>query len=205
MGNNPSHFRGNWNLPVENVSWNDARDFCRKLSAFREENAANRHYQLPTEAQWEYACRAGNEKAWSFSRREGAASSTEDSKSLLDYAWVSENSGDVTHAVGLKKPNQWGLYDMYGNVFQWCLDFCGPYGAEAEVDPTGRWRDSSAALRGTRVQRGGSCHSIDYWCRSATRCCGSPEQANEDVGFRVCAVIDDAAENETPRTEKQRQ
>jgi formylglycine-generating enzyme required for sulfatase activity len=163
MGTNPSHFRGHAKRPVENVSWYDAVEFCRRLSELPQERAAKRRYQLPTEAQWEYACRAGSEKAWFFSRHDGAASSPDDRKLLGEYAWFSDNSGRApqdyaswtTHPVARKKPNAWGLYDMYGNVFQWCQDWHAPYKDEAAVDPAGP-RDVSQPVSGWRVQRGGA-------------------------------------------------
>lgn len=150
MGANPSHFRGDprlpvnqVSLPVEQVSWHDAVEFCRKLSELPEEKAAKRHYQLPTEAQWEYACRAGNPKAWYFSRREGAATAPEERKLLLEHAWCSENSGCpdngawMTRLVAKKKPSPWGLYDMYGNVSEWCQDWYTLYAKAPVDDPTG--------------------------------------------------------------------
>jgi formylglycine-generating enzyme required for sulfatase activity len=143
MGTNPSHFRGDPRRPVETVSWYDAVEFCRKLSEMPQEKAAKRRYQLPTEAQWEYACRAGNPKAWFFSRHEGAATSPEDRKLLVEYAWFSDNSGRSpedyrsweTHPVAKKRPNPWGLYDIYGNVGEWCRDWHAPYTSAPAVDP----------------------------------------------------------------------
>ena len=106
MGKNPSHFQGakvgneNADLPVENVSWDDAVEFCKKLSELPEEKKAGRVYRLPTEAEWEYACRAGSRTAYSFG---------ESSESLGDYAWFGSNSNSQTHPVGQKKANAWGL------------------------------------------------------------------------------------------------
>jgi formylglycine-generating enzyme required for sulfatase activity len=207
MGTNPSHFRGDAKRPVENVSWYDAVEFCRKLSELPEEKASNRRYQLPTEAQWEYACRAGNEKAWCFSQHEGAASAPEDRKLLAEFAWFNENSGRMTHPVAQKKPNAWGLYDVYGNVGEWCQDWHARYTGEPAVDPTGPWgnilRPASGSLvvptgsyvpglaDGWRIVRGGSYGTVDFWCRSALRDGSRPEFRRDHTGFRVCAVIEE--------------
>jgi formylglycine-generating enzyme required for sulfatase activity len=110
MGTNPSHFKGATN-PVECVCWDYATEFCKKLS-----DKTRQAVRLPMEAEWEYACRAGTATAFSF----GDADST-----IGDYAWYGANSGGTTHPVGQKKPNAWGLYDMHGNVWEWCADWFG--------------------------------------------------------------------------------
>ena len=114
MGSNPSKFQGDPKRPVEQVSWNDAVEFCRRLSELPAENAAKRRYELPTEAQWEYACRAGTTTRW-YSR--------DDEAGLVDVAWFNTNSSGQPHPVGQKMPNAWALYDMHGNVFEWCQDW----------------------------------------------------------------------------------
>jgi formylglycine-generating enzyme required for sulfatase activity len=138
MGTNPSTTKGPQN-PVEKVSWNDAVEFCRKLSALPAEKSAGYVYRLPTEAEWEYACRAGTQTAYSFG----------DSESELgDYAWYDKNAGGTTHPVGSKKPNAWGLYDMHGNVFEWCQDWYGSYPSGSVTDPTGESSGSHRVVRG---------------------------------------------------------
>jgi len=178
IGRNPSHFQGegiegsNSNHPVEEVSWWDAVEFCKKLSDLPEEKKAGRVYHLPTEAEWEYACRAGSKTAYSFG---------ESSKSLGDYAWFGDNSNDQTHPIGKKKSNAWGLYDMHGNVWEWCSDWYGEYPNGAVSDPVGpRPRKGSH-----RVIRGGSwCHEAAY-CRSAYRYRYVPQDRDDLFGFRV--------------------
>ncbi len=113
MGTNPSEFTGKKQNPVEKVNWNDAVEFCRKLSELPEEEKAGHVYRLPTGAEWEYACRAGTKTKYSFGH---------DASKLGDFAWYNKNSGDSTHPVGKKKPNPWGLYDMHGNVYEWTTD-----------------------------------------------------------------------------------
>ena len=177
MGANPSYFQGDKikgsssNHPVEMVSWKDAVEFCKKLSELPEEKAAGRVYRLPTEAQWEYACRAGSETAYSFG---------ESSKSLADYDWFGEHIKGQTHPVGKKKPNAWGLYDMHGNVWEWCSDWYGEYPNGAVSDPVGPLKGSD------RVNRGGSFGNIATLCRSASRSGFDPSSYYRDcIGFRV--------------------
>ena len=186
MGKNPSWFSAKGSgaakvegqetdrLPVENVSWEDAVKFCERLSALPEEKTAGRVYRLPTEAEWEYACRAGSTTRYCFD---------ESRESLDDFAWYDENSGNRTHPVGQKKPNAWGLYDMHGNVWEWCRDTYGdklPGGA----DPVVETRPSES-----RVVRGG-CWDYDFEgsCQSAFRFRDSPDGRNRFVGFRLAAV-----------------
>ena len=167
-GKNPSKFEGPQN-PVEQVSWNDAVEFCRKLSELPAEKKAGYVYRLPTEAEWDYACRAGTTTAYSFG----------DSESELgDYAWYNKNSGDTTHPVGGKKPNPWGLYDMHGNVWEWCQDRHGSYPSGSVTDPTG-------AVSGSyRVLRGGSFPVRTSLVRSAYRLPYQPASRTINTGFR---------------------
>ena len=171
MGTNPSYFKGA-NNPVGVVSWNDAVEFCRKLSALPEEKAAGREYRLPTEAEWEYACRAGTKTAYSFG---------DDSSQLGDFGWYDTNSRG-TYPVGQKKPNPWGLYDIHGNVWEWCQDWYGEYPCGAVTDPQGPATGSS------RVDRGGSWFSLARDCRSGNRSGDLPRYRGDFIGFRVAQV-----------------
>jgi formylglycine-generating enzyme required for sulfatase activity len=151
MGTNPSHFKNNPQNPVESVSWNDAKAFCQKLSQI-----TGKTYRLPTEAEWEYACRAETETLFSFG---------DDANQLGDYAWYYGNSNDTTHPVGQKKPNGWGLYDMHGNVWEWCEDDWHYNYAGAQDDGTA-WIDKDYHYP---IVRGGSWFNVPYLCRSAYR------------------------------------
>lgn len=183
MGRNPSHFKGdivdglNADLPVEQVSWEAAVEFCKKLSDLPEERKAGRVYRLPTEAQWEYACRAGSRTAYSFG---------ESSELLGDYAWFNKNSGKngdpfekQTHPVGQKKPNAWRLYDMHGSVNEWCSDLYGDFPITPVRDPTGPSEGKSHVLRG------GSWFLSGGYCRSASRGWAGPASWYFNLGFRV--------------------
>jgi formylglycine-generating enzyme required for sulfatase activity len=151
MGTNPSAFKGATN-PVETVSWNDATEFCKRLS-----EKTRQAVRLPTEAEWEYACRAGTQTAFSFGDSDAA---------LDDYAWWAKNSGGTTHPVGQKKPNAWGLYDMHGNVYEWCADWYGDYPQGSVTDPSG----SATGAYGARVLRGGSwLDDVAFRFRCASR------------------------------------
>jgi len=167
MGINPSSFKGT-DLPVEQVSWSDAIEFCRKLT--NRERTARRlpedyEYTLPTEAQWEYACRAGT---------------TEDNAGNLDAtAWYHHNSDATTHPVGQKQANAWGLYDMHGNVWEWCLDWYGNYPGGSVRDPIG------PASGSKQVYRGGGMFSSAQRCRSGFRGWNVPGGRSPDLGFRL--------------------
>jgi formylglycine-generating enzyme required for sulfatase activity len=166
MGNNPSFFKGPSN-PVEQVSWNDAVEFCSALS-----KKTGQKVHLPTEAQWEYACRAGTGTRFSFGNNENA---------IGEYGW-DRRSGGYTHPVGQKKPNAWGLYDMHGNVWEWCSDWYSEnyYSAKGNnLDPQGP--DSGT----TRVTRGGCWLNIPMSCQSAFRSSWGPGEKSNCVGFRV--------------------
>ncbi|MDB4664591.1 SUMF1/EgtB/PvdO family nonheme iron enzyme, partial [bacterium] len=172
MGTNPSKYKG-WANPVEHVSWEDAVEFCKKLSSLPGERSAGRVYRLPTEAEWEYACRAGTFSQYSFGNEAG---------SLGDYAWYKSNSGSQTHPVGEKRANLWGLYDMHGNVGEWCSDWYGVYPSSAVTDPAG------ASSSSARMNRGGSCRFTAEECRSAFREPNSPSVRFPFYGFRVACV-----------------
>jgi formylglycine-generating enzyme required for sulfatase activity len=170
MRNNPSRFQNNPQNPVEKVSWNDAQAFCQKLSQI-----TGKTYRLPTEAEWEYACRAGTTTRFYFG---------DDANQLGDYAWYVGNSQQTTHPVGQKKPNAWGLYDMSGNVWEWCED---NWHDSYENAP----RDGSAWLRNDNnyhIVRGGSWDFNPYYCRSASRIRFSPGFDFNYLGFRVACV-----------------
>lgn len=172
MGNNPSEFKGE-RKPVEKVSWNDAVNFCQKLT--ERERAAGRlpsgyEYRLPTEAEWEYAASGGNKsRNYKYSG----------SNDLNEVAWYYENSGQKTYEVGTKKANELGIYDMSGNVWEWCLDWHETY-------PRGSVRTPQGALSGScRVLRGGSWGSSASRCRVAFRNNNSPGFTHFNVGFRA--------------------
>jgi formylglycine-generating enzyme required for sulfatase activity len=183
MSSNPSSFKGDGNRPVECVSWEDATAFCRMVSsAIR---------GLPTEAEWDYACRAGTSTRYWFG---DDASSREEYEAWLDlgddasrfgeYAWFDKNSARATHSVGQKKPNAWGLYDMHGNVWEWCQDWHDQkYYAVSQVDdPVG------PAQASIRVIRGGGWNVSARYCRAATRGRFTPSYRFSNLGFRAALV-----------------
>jgi formylglycine-generating enzyme required for sulfatase activity/tRNA A-37 threonylcarbamoyl transferase component Bud32 len=179
MGSNPSKFQGDPHRPVEQVSWDDAVEFCSKLSELPGERAVERRYGLPTEAQWEYACRAGSMAP--LQSKADPSARLEEEKMLRDYAWFGANSDGQTHPVGQKRANALGLSDMYGNAAEWCADWIQPdYYAKSPVD------DPSGPRTGThRVVRGGSFLDPPYGCRLTARCTGPPGLRDPNVGFRV--------------------
>jgi formylglycine-generating enzyme required for sulfatase activity len=175
MGTNPSHFKGD-NNPVDRVSWNDAVAYCAKLT--EKEKAAGRlpggyEYRLPTEAEWEYACRAGATTAFSFG---------DDESQLGEYAWYGSKDSNPSHfkahPVGEKKPNGWGLYDVHGNVSELCQDWYGLYPGGSVTDPQG------AASGSYRVRRGGNDRSLGMHCRFDYRGVNEPGFRSTLIGFR---------------------
>ena len=199
MGSNPSNQQGDPRRPVEHVSWNDAVEFCRTLSELPAEKAAKRRYGLPTEAQWEYACRAGSPGRWCFDAQLDAFPTAVEEKLLGEYAWFGANAGGKTHPVGQKRPNAWGLYDMYGNASEWCRDWYDTeyYGKSPKDDPAGPPKGSG------RANRGGCWSDSAVLCRSAPRSGGAPEHPSPYGGFRICLALgDEPGERRTvPSTE----
>jgi formylglycine-generating enzyme required for sulfatase activity len=166
MGNNPSLFKGDANRPVESVSWGEVLKFIDQLNA----RESGTKYRLPTEAEWEYAARAGSATAYSFG---------DDSSQLGKYAWFGGNADGTTHPVGKLRPNAWGLYDMHGNVWEWVQDWYGKYTAETVTDPQG------PAWGSDRVIRGGSWLHDAGACRSACRFDVAPGYRSDRHGFRL--------------------
>ena len=158
MGNNPSDFKGG-TLPVEKVSWDDCKEFCEKT-----------RLSLPTEAQWEYACRAGTSGPYSGTGK------------LDDMGWYRQNSGGTTHPVGEKQPNQFGLHDMHGNVWEWCEDrFSEDFYSSAEASGLDPLCESGSE---NRVHRGGSWGNLARICRSAFRDLYDPSNRSNYLGLR---------------------
>lgn len=207
MGENNSYFQGSMletslkeidksghlpssdSFPADSVSWYDAQEFCRKLSELPEEKTAQRVYRLPTEAEWEYACRAGNQSSYSFG---------ESSDLLPQYAWFRENSNKMPHPVGQKKPNAWGLFDMYGNVCEWCADQHRDYPAHATNDPFQSDDHSPGILRG------GDWRSYWMYCRSAARVWEVHSRERiPGLGFRVLleGKLEPSAENTSEQSD----
>jgi formylglycine-generating enzyme required for sulfatase activity len=164
MGSNPSHFQGD-DLPVENVSWNDVQDFLAQLK-----NLTGKNYRLPTEAEWEYAARGGSKSR--NTQYSGAYSPD-------NCAWYSNNSGSKTHPVGTKLSNELGIYDMSGNVWEWCNDWYGSYSSDPQTNPHGAYSGS------TRVIRGGSWNFVAWIVRVSFRYAFTPVYRDYDLGFRL--------------------
>ena len=166
MEYNPSMLKKGDDYPVEFVSWDDCQKFIKKLNA----KEGMECYRLPTEAEWEYACRASSKTRYCYG---------DNRDELSEYAWYGDNSDDETHPVAEKKPNGWGLYDMHGNVNEWCQDRDGKYPSGSVADPRG---PSWGALR---VFRGGGWRHFAGHCRSASRNYSSPGYCSDDLGLRV--------------------
>ena len=164
MGSNPSNFKGN-NLPVERVSWNDCQEFIKKLNSLTGLN-----FRLPTEAEWEYVARGGNKsKGYKFSG----------SNDVGNVAWYWDNASEKTHSVATKSPNELGLYDMSGNVWEWCSDWYGSYSSSSQTNPKG---PSSGSLR---VGRGGSWLDNARYCRVSYRIGNHPGIGISNLGLRL--------------------
>ena len=167
MGSNPSHFKGAQN-PVERVSWNDCQEFVSRLNSL-----TGRTFRLPTEAEWEYAARGGNKS--SHYKYSGSGN--------IGYvAWYYKNSGSTTHAVETQTANELGIYDMSGNVCEWCSDWYGGYSAGAQTNPQGPSSGSA------RVLRGGSWSDYARYCRVSYRYCGDPYDSYDGGGLRLVLV-----------------
>ena len=165
MGNNPSHFKGDDRYPVENVNWDDCQEFIKKLN-----EKAGKKYRLPTEAEWEFAARGGNQsKGYEYSG----------SNTLDEVAWYFANSDSKTHPVGTKKANELGIHDMSGNVWEWCNDWYGDYSTKDVIDPKGAEKGAD------RVNRGGGWYNYAQSCRVAYRCYSTPTFRFNNLGFRV--------------------
>lgn len=179
-GNTPSFYSGDDNLPVEEVSWLDATSFCQRLST------DGRRYRLPTEAEWEYACRAGSATPFSM----GETISTDEANFNGKYPYGGGPKGvsrEKTMPVGSFKANAWGLYDMHGNVWEWCADTFGDYPAGAVTDPGAGTGDTDRLV--SHVMRGGSFGYLPENCRSAIRHGVEAKSTSSDVGFRVAVDV----------------
>ena len=164
MGNKSSRFKGD-NLPVEKVSWNDCQKFISKLNKL-----TGKSFRLPSEAEWEYAARGGNKsRGYQYSG----------SNTIGDVAWYYGNSSSMTHAVGTKQPNELGIYDMTGNVWEWCQDWYDIYSSSPQTNPTG------AVSGSCRVNRGGSWNCLARSCRASCRYRCTPDFRNGDLGLRL--------------------
>ena len=168
MGSNPSEYKGD-NLPVETVSWNDCQEFISKLNSM-----TGRKFRLPTEAEWEYAARGGKKsRSYQYSG----------SSNISDVAWYDGNSVNKTHPVGTKQANELGIYDMTGNVWEWCSDWYGFYSSSSQTNPTGADSGSS------RVFRGGSWYGNARYCRLSFRDCTPPDCRGYNLGLRLALSV----------------
>ena len=186
MGSNPSvrhkPGKGSDAFPVDSVTWVEATSFCSKLSQLPEEKRKGRIYRLPTEAEWEYACRAGGTDRYTFGDSEA---------NLSEYA---VSGGESTQPVGSKKPNRWGLRDMHGSVWEWCSDWYAEYDNAAVIDSNG----PTTGVK--RVRRGGCWCSLDEACRSAMRASDPPEYKGDIMGLRVLLEMPAADSSDADQT-----
>ena len=171
MGKNPSRFKNNLNNPVERVSWNDAQEFCQKLN-----QQTGKQYRLPSEAEWEYACRAGTSTRYYFG---------DNTDKMEDHVWWWGNSYEDIHLVGEKRPNPWGLYDLHGIVWEWCEDKWHDNYEGAPVDGTAR----VLSYENKRVLRGGGWLHEANFCSSAGRDRDDPVDAGDHYGLRVAGSV----------------
>jgi formylglycine-generating enzyme required for sulfatase activity len=172
IGKNSSNFEGDTNRPVEKVKFPEAEAYCAALTRRESENGRlqpGQIYRLPTEAEWEYACRAGTTNLYSFG----------DVAPADEFAWTLENSEGTTHPIGQKKPNPWGLYDMHGNVWEWCSDWFAPFPTNDVVDPVG------PAASKFKVFKGGSWNHNTEFARASSRFMMETNGGTTFVGFRV--------------------
>jgi formylglycine-generating enzyme required for sulfatase activity len=185
MGNNPSAFPDSLDRPVDSVNWQQAAEFCRRLSG-----QAGQCVRLPSEAEWEYACRAGTSSEFFFGSWGPILDDSEipaEAKQLLgEHAWFDLNSADSTRPVGLKRPNPWGLHDMMGNVWEWCADTWHNDYVGAPNDGT-PWRDGDEQ-QPRRCLRGGAWDMNAFRCRSSYRSYDHREMATNRFGFRVAVT-----------------
>ena len=170
MGSNPSYFPKGDNYPIEQVSWNDCQDFIKRLNNMLSSELDGKRFSLPTEAQWEYAARGGKKSG--HYKYAG-------SNNIGSVTWYGGHSGSRTHPVGQKSANELGLYDMSGNVWEWCQDWYGSYTGGSQTNPTG------AASGSNRVYRGGSWYDSAWRCRVSFRNYYSPDNRNNFLGLRL--------------------
>jgi formylglycine-generating enzyme required for sulfatase activity len=181
MNTNPTFFPGNLTRPISSVSWFDATNYCWKLTQHALASGlipTGSQYRLPTEAEWECAARAGSSTRFSYGDDPGYTSVT-------NHAWYFRNSQLMVHPVGQKLPNPWGLYDMEGNVWEWCQDWYGPLPGGNQIDPQG----PTSNPIGFKVMRGGAYDYFESDCRSARRLFFGSALNDTDLGFRVVLVL----------------
>jgi len=173
MGSEPSSFKNCDNCPVEQLSWDDIQEFIKKLNL-----KTGKKYRLPTEAEWEYAALGGSSSP-QFVDMLGQGYKYSGSNNIDEVAWYTSNSGSKTHPVGRKKPNELGIYDMSGNVWEWCSDRYGDYTSGSQTNPSGPASGSS------RVLRGSSWYSLPFSCYVANRFWDHPSIRKDIYGFRL--------------------